>query len=76
MISELVTFDGGLSTKSASHLIGRNEGVVCQNVNLERGTLYPIDSLQLIGTTTGRHIVDFNDTLISNVAYTDDRFYL
>lgn len=74
-ISELVTFDGGLSTKKSSNLIARNEGIVCQNVDLEIGSLKPISSLKYITTTTGYHLRVFNDILIHNENILDERFY-
>lgn len=74
-ISELITFDGGLSTKTSSHLISRNEGLVCQNVNLEKGTLYPISRLEYLTTITGRHLHRFNDRLVWNNSLEDNRFY-
>ncbi len=75
MISELITFNGGLSTKTAPHLIGRSEGIVCQNVNLERGTLYPLSSFQFQETVNGRHIYNYNGSIISNQTEADNRFY-
>lgn len=74
-ISELVKFDGGLSTKTSAHLIARNEGVVCENVNLEKGVLAPLSSLQFIKNVNGKHIVSYEDTIISSQAESDDRFY-
>lgn len=74
-ISELIQFDGGMSTKTSPHLIARNEGIICQNVNLEIGTLKPISAFEYITNVDGKHIYYFQDTLISNVTTTDDRFY-
>lgn len=74
-ISELVTFDGGLSTKKSQHLIGRNEGIICQNVNLEKGTLYPLSALQFVKTVNGRHVYSKDGEIVSNQALLDDRFY-
>ena len=75
MISELITFNGGMSTKTSSHLIGRNEGIICENVDLEKGTLFPLRPFQFIETVNGRHIYVHEDIVISNQDYTDDRFY-
>lgn len=75
MISELLTFNGGLSTKTSSHLIAKNEGIICENVDLESGTLKPFSSLEFISTINGEHITFFNDTLISSLSISDDRFY-
>lgn len=74
-ISELVTFDGGLSTKTSSHLIARNQGVICQNVNLESGVLKPYSSFSFVENVNGKHIISYGDTIISSQDETDDRFY-
>ena len=75
MISELLTFNGGLSTKTAPHLIGKNEGIVCENVDLEYGSLRPFSSLQYISTINGEHIAFSGDTMVSSQNIADDRFY-
>lgn len=75
MISELITFDGGLSTKKAQHLIGRNEGIMCENVDLEKGTLYPIKAFQFIENVNGKHIYANDEVIISNQSVEDNRFY-
>ena len=75
MISELLTFNGGLSTKTSSHLIGKNEAIICENVDLESGLLKPFSSLEYISTVNGEHITFYNDTLVSSLSITDDRFY-
>lgn len=75
MISELLTFNGGLSTKTSSHLIGKNEAIVCENVDLEVGSLKPFSSLQYIDTVNGEHITVFENTMVSSQSITDDRFY-
>jgi hypothetical protein len=74
-ISELITFNGGMSTKTSPHLIGRTEGIICENLDLERGTLSPLPSFQFIETVNGRHITNYNGTILSNQAQDDDRFY-
>lgn len=75
MLSELITFDGGLSTKIDSRLIKRNEGIICQNVNLETGVLKPLENMLFIQTVNGKHIYPYNDLIISNQSEYDDRFY-
>lgn len=74
-ISELITFDGGLSTKTSPHLIARNEGIICQNVDLESGVLKPFSSMQYVATVNGRHIYPYEEIIIANQDLTDDRFY-
>lgn len=75
MIKEIIRFDGGLSTKTSSHLIGTNEGIICENVNLETGVLTPLSSLSYIQDVDGRHIYTIDDNIVSNQDATDDRFY-
>jgi len=75
MINEIVKFDGGLSTKTSPHLISNNEGIICENVNLERGTLYPLSSLSYIQDVDGKHIYTIDDNIVSNQSEADERFY-
>lgn len=75
MISELIQFDGGLSTKIAPHIIGRNQGLICSNVDLEIGTLKPKGALQFVDNVNGKHVYSFSDTIISSQDPLDDRFY-
>lgn len=75
MISELVTFDGGLSTKTSPHLIQRNQGIICQNVNLESGVLKPYNSFSYVTNVNGKHIIPYNEIIVASQAETDDRFY-
>ena len=74
-VSELITFNGGMSTKTSANLIAKNEGIVCENVDIERGTLTPLKSFQFLETVNGRHIYTIDDTIISNQQYEDARFY-
>ena len=75
MIQEIITFDGGLSTKTSSHLIGLTEGIICENVDLESGVLKPLSSLVHIANVTGKHIYPYNEDIICNDDDTDTRFY-
>ena len=75
MVSELITFNGGLSTKTSPHLIGRNEAITCENVNLEKGSLYPIPEFEYIQDVDGVHLFSQGDNFISNISSIDDRFY-
>ena len=61
MIQQIVTFDGGLSTKTLPHLIARNEGIVCRNVDLETGGLTPLNSFIYIDNVVGKYIYPYND---------------
>ena len=75
MIQQIITFDGGLSTKRRPHLIQRNEGIVCENVDLEAGGLCPLADWEYEGNYTGKYLYRWNDSMISNLADTDERFY-
>jgi hypothetical protein len=74
-ISELITFDGGLSTKIDPHLISRNEAVICQNVNLENGVLTPLQEMQFIENVKGEHLYVYGSSIITNDSMSDNRFY-
>lgn len=74
-VSELVQFNGGLSTKTSPHLINRNEGIICENVNLELGTLMPYSSLTYVDTVNGEHLYIYDDKIISNQNVLDNRMY-
>ena len=74
-IQQIITFDGGLSTKKSPHLIARNEGIGCENVNLEKGSLYPLSTPTYVDNVEGKHIYIQNDVIINNTVATDDRFY-
>jgi hypothetical protein len=75
-IQQLLTFEGGLSTKISPHLIGRNEGIKCENVNLETGTLLPLTQCYEETTKTGKYCHYFSGNIISNTDATDERFYV
>ena len=75
MISEVLTFDGGLSTKTSPHLIGLNEGIICENVDLESGSLKPFSSLAYVDNVNGKHVYPYQEILISNQHKDENRFY-
>ncbi len=75
MIQQIVTFDGGLSTKKLPHLIARNEGIICENVDLETGGLTPLSSFVYLDNVVGKHIYPYDQLIISNATDEDDRFY-
>ena len=76
MQQELITFDGGLSTKKSPHLIARNESIICTNVDLEKGSLYPLYETSLETATKGKYLEYFDGNFISNDAEADERFYV
>lgn len=75
MIKQLITFDGGLSTKTAPNLIATNEAVECKNVDLEEGTLKAIKDKLYVQDVTGVHGYYKDGSYIFNSDVTDDRFY-
>ena len=74
-IQQILTFEGGLSTKISPHLIGRNEGIICQNVDLEKGSLHPLQDFSLEATTTGKYTEHYDGSYIANTDPDDERFY-
>lgn len=76
MIQKLITFEGGLSTKIEPHLIGRNEGVICENVNLESGSLRPLNNFFNEEIASGKYVHNYNGTFVSNTSSSDERFYV
>ena len=75
MIKQLVTFNGGLSTKIAPNLIAPNEAVECNNVDIEEGTLKPVKDSLYFQDTTGKHGHFIDGGYIFNSTEADDRFY-
>ena len=76
MIKQLITFNGGLSTKVAPNLIAPNEAVECNNVDLEEGTLKPVKDSVYLQDVTGTHGYYINGGYIFNSTADDDRFYV
>lgn len=76
MLQEIITFDGGLSTKKSPHLISRNEAIICSNVDLEKGSLYPLNETSLETATKGKYLEYFDGEFISNEVEEDERFYV
>ena len=75
MIQQIITFDGGLSTKKRPHLIQRNEGIICENVDIESGGLCPLPNFIYIDNIDGKHIYPQGGGIVYNTDSTDDRFY-
>ena len=76
MIQQLLTFNKGLSTKLDPHLIGRDEAVICDNIDINDGSLHPLKDFILDGTTTGKYTTYYNGNIIANTDPTDERFYV
>lgn len=62
---QLNQFNGGLSTRLASHLIGANEAIVYTNVDNKYGALAPIKGNTNIGTSLFKSMVNFKATWVS-----------
>lgn len=72
---QILTFDGGLQTTLQEHLVDINQAVVCKNVNLSKGSLFPYYGLEANGTALGKYIHFNNGTLIQNTDEADVRSY-
>lgn len=76
MIQQLLTFNKGLSTKLDPHLIGRDEALICENIDINDGSIHPLKDFVFDQTTTGKYNTYFNSVLIANTDPTDERFYV
>ena len=76
MIKQIITFNGGLSTKIAPNLIPPNEATECNNVDIEEGTLKPVKDSAYAKDVTGIHNHLVDGDYISNTDTSDDRFYV
>lgn len=75
MKKRLLTFNGGLSTKLAPHLIEANQATECLNVDLTKGSLYPMKTHTHEVTTTGIYAMMEDGVVIANTDPTDVRSY-
>lgn len=66
-------FNGGLNKKLQPHLIGVNEAVICENVDLSTGVLQPIKTPKDLQTKVKSNIYKFNNHFISS---DEDRDYV
>lgn len=62
---QLNQFNGGLSTRLASHLIGANEAIVYTNVDNKYGALAPINGNTSLGTTIYKSMINFKNAWVS-----------
>jgi len=74
-IQQLLTFEGGLSTKIDEHLIGRNEAIVYSNIDANDGSIDPLKGFSLLGSSDGMYTTYYNGEYISNTNIDDERFY-
>ena len=56
-IQQLLTFEGGLSTKIDEHLIGRNEAIVYSNIDANDGSIDPLKGFSLLGSSDRKSVV-------------------
>lgn len=75
MKQRLLTFNGGLNTKVAPHLIEVNQATECINVDLTKGSLHPIKSMTHEEVTTGEYTIMEDGVIISNADEQDIRSY-
>lgn len=62
---QLNQFNGGLSIRLASHLIGANEAIVYTNVDNKYGSLAPINGNTSLGTAIYKSMINFKDIWVS-----------
>lgn len=60
-MAQLNYFNGGLSTRLASHLIGVNEALVHTNIDVSKGTILPLKTDKDEATTVGKSMVYFKN---------------
>lgn len=75
MKKRILTFNGGLQTKVAPHLIEPNEATECANVDLTKGSLYPLKGLTTESTLTGIYAFHEDGNVVVNSDPTDIRSY-
>ena len=77
MKKQLLTFDGGINTVLAPHLLPKNVGVVCDNVDIDKGSLSPYNEYTYEQDLTGEYVFFATDgTIIANTDATDKRSYV
>jgi len=68
-MAQLNLFTGGLSTKLLPHLININEATIHHNIDVDKGSLYPLKSDKDENTTIGKSMIYFkNKWVYSNEA--------
>lgn len=60
-MAQLNYFNGGLSTRLASHLIGVNEALIHTNIDVSKGTIVPLKTDKDETTTVGKSMVYFKN---------------
>lgn len=75
MKTEQTLFNGGLQTLLSEHLAQPNQAVECINVDLDKGSIYPLKAYDETGSITGKYTVLFNGRTISNTDPLDTRSY-
>lgn len=68
MEKQLLLFNGGLNTKVSPHLAQENQAVECSNIDLTKGSIYPIKDFEIRAsfTPTGYSNTFFNKQLVSS----------
>jgi hypothetical protein len=69
MKSETIIFNGGLQTKVAPHLAEPNYALECENIDLDKGSIYPVSEWITNNSVvpTGYYCTYHNDIFISSV---------
>ena len=68
MEKQIILFNGGMNTKVAPHLVGENQAIECHNIDLTKGSIYPIKEFGERATleATGYSNILFNGHLVSS----------
>ena len=60
-MAQLNNFSGGLSTKLLPHLININEATIHHNIDVDKGSLYPLKTDKDEDTTVGKSMIYFKN---------------
>ena len=75
MEKQLIVFNGGLQTKLSPHLLQDNQAVECVNINLDKGSIYPLNGLTYETSINGEYVYQEDENIISNTDPLDVRDY-
>jgi len=70
-MAQLNTFNGGLNTRLAPHLINANEAVEYTNVDNTSMSLRPVKSSTNENTSIGKYFINFKGSWVSSSTYKD-----
>jgi len=70
-MAQLDSFNGGLNTRVAPHLIGKSEAQIYTNVDSTSGSLKPLKDSTNENVTIGKYFINFKNTWVSSPTYKD-----